>query len=352
VYETGNALNDLLLSTTSGLYCPAGDFYIDPWRPVRSAIVTHAHADHATPGSQDYLAARDGILVLKARLNAEAKIQPVDYGERLTFGDVTVSLHPAGHILGSAQVRIERSGEVWVVTGDYKTASDPTCFPFESLRCHTLITESTFGLPIYRWQQPATIFAQINAWWRANATNNVASIIYAYSLGKAQRLLSGLDSSIGPIYCHGAVERMNALYRQSGVTLPATTYTGQTPEKRDWGGAIVIAPPSARSSPWLRRFGEFSAAFASGWMQIRGARRRRAVDRGFTISDHADWPALVEVIRSSGADRVLVTHGSVETMVRWLNENGWQAAPLHTEFLGELDENPDPANQSESGDEP
>jgi putative mRNA 3-end processing factor len=347
-----HALNDLLLSTTSGLYCPAGDFHIDPWRPVRNAIVTHAHADHASPGSQEYLAARDGILVLRARLTPDANIQPIDYGERLKIGDVTVSLHPAGHILGSAQVRIERNGEVWVVTGDYKTAIDPTCLPFEPLRCHTLITESTFGLPIYRWQEPATIFAQINAWWRANAANNIASIIYAYSLGKAQRLLSGLDASIGPIYCHGAVERMNALYRESGVALPPTIYTGKTPENRTWGGAVVIAPTSARGSPWLRRFGEFSAAFASGWMQIRGARRRRAVDRGFTISDHADWPALVEVIRSSGANRVLVTHGSVETMVRWLNENGWQAAPLQTEFRGELDENTEPANQQESGDEP
>jgi putative mRNA 3-end processing factor len=345
-------LDDLLISTTSGLYCPAGDFHIDPWRPVRNAIITHAHADHASPGSEHYLASRDGLLVLRARLYPDARIQPVDYGERLTMGDVTISLHPAGHILGSAQVRIERNGEVWVVTGDYKTASDATCLPFESVQCHTLITESTFGLPIYRWQEPAATFAQVNAWWQANATADVASIVYAYSLGKAQRLLSGLDPTIGPIFCHGATERMNALYRQSGVALPPTTYTGKTVEKRAWGGALIIAPTSARGSTWLRRFGEFSSAFASGWMQIRGARRRRAVDRGFALSDHADWPALVDVIRSSRAERVLVTHGSVETMVKWLNENGWRAAPLHTEFRGELDESAEPADERDSGDEP
>ncbi|HEY1786244.1 MAG TPA: DNA ligase-associated DEXH box helicase, partial [Pirellulales bacterium] len=209
-----------------------------------------------------------------------------------------------------------------------------------------------FGWPVYRWQEPALTFAEINAWWRANAEAGTASILYAYSLGKAQRLIAGLDPSIGPIYCHGAVERMNALYRQSGVDLPATTYTGKTPEKRAWGGAMVVAPSSARGSPWLRRFGEFSTGFASGWMQIRGARRRRSVDRGFALSDHADWPALIDVIRSSGAERVLVTHGSVETMVRWLSENGWQAGPLHTEFRGELEESAEAGEGPQSGDEP
>ncbi len=339
-------MDDLLISTSAGLYCPAGDFFVDPWSPVRKAIITHAHADHASPGSQEYLTASDGRQVLQTRLGSDASIQSIGYGERLTLGMTTVSLHPAGHILGSAQVRIERGGEVWVVTGDYKTAPDATCLPFEPLRCHTLITESTFGLPIYRWQESSAIFAQINAWWRRNVADGVASILYAYSLGKAQRILSGIDSSIGPIYCHGAVERLNAVYRASGVVLPPTIYTGAGADKakRDWGGSLIIAPTSARGSPWLRRFGEFSSAFASGWMQIRGARRRRAVDRGFALSDHADWPALIDVIRGSGAERVLVTHGAVESMVRWLNENAWQAAPLHTEFRGELDESAEPTD--------
>ena len=333
---------DLLVSTAEGLFCPAGDFHVDPWQPVRRAIITHAHSDHATPGSQEYLTAAAGRLVLQTRLGADAAIQSVAYGERLTLGETTVSLHPAGHILGSAQVRIERGGEVWVVTGDYKTAPDATCAAFEPLRCHTLITESTFGLPIYRWLAPAAAFEQINAWWQANARAGIASVLYAYSLGKAQRILSGIDATIGPIYCHGAIERLNEVNRASGVGLPETINTGTVNDKRDWGGALIVAPTSARGSPWLRRFGEFSSAFASGWMQIRGARRRRAVDRGFALSDHADWPALIVVIRSSGAERVLVTHGAVDSMVRWLNENGRQAAPLHTEFRGELDESAEP----------
>lgn len=345
-------MSDLLITTPSGLYCPRGDFYVDPWRPVPSAVITHAHGDHASPGSNRYLTTTDGLEALRTRLGADAPIQEVAYGARQRFGDVVVSLHPAGHVLGSAQVRIEYGGEVWVVTGDYKTASDPTCAPFEQLQCDTLITESTFGLPIYRWENPSTIFAEVNSWWRENATAGVASVIYAYSLGKAQRLLCGLDASIGPIYCHGAIERMNNVYRKAGVELPSTIYTGATTEKRAWQGAMIVAPTSARGSPWLRRFGEFSSAFVSGWMQIRGARRRRSVDRGFALSDHADWPALVRVIRDSGARRILVTHGAVDPMVRWLNENGWQAAPLHTEFRGELDETADAADEPSGGDSP
>jgi putative mRNA 3-end processing factor len=345
----GVAVADLLVSTESGLYCPRGDFYVDPWRPVRTAVITHAHGDHAAPGSNSYLASLDGLDVLQTRLGPDANIQAVDYGQRKRFGDVTVSLHPAGHILGSAQVRIELGGEVWVVTGDYKIASDPTCAAFQQLQCETLITESTFGLPIYCWEDPATTFAEINAWWRANSAAGVASIIYAYSLGKAQRLLCGLDASIGPIYCHGAVERMNNVYRKAGIALPPTTYSGEDAEKRSWGGAMIVAPTSARGSPWLRRFGDFSSAFVSGWMQIRGARRRRSVDRGFALSDHADWPALIEVIRSSDAKRILVTHGAVDPMVRWLNENGWQAAPLNTEFRGELDETIETSDEFQGG---
>jgi putative mRNA 3-end processing factor len=343
-------MNDLLVSTDAGLYCPEADIYIDPWKPVPSAVITHAHSDHASPGSQQYLAAAEGFAVLRARLGAEARIQTLNYGERISLNGVTASLHPAGHILGSAQVRLELAGEVWVVSGDYKTVNDPTCRPFEPLQCHTLITESTFGLPIYRWQAPAVLSEEINSWWRTNADAGIPSIIYAYSLGKAQRLISSVDPSIGPIYCHGAVERMNELYRQSGVALPATTYTGATPEKRSWAGALIVAPTSARGSPWLRRFGVFSSAFVSGWMQVRGARRRRSVDRGFALSDHADWPSLIEVVRQSRAERVLVTHGFVEPFVAWLIENGWQAAPLHTEFRGELDESAEPESETATGD--
>jgi putative mRNA 3-end processing factor len=194
------------------------------------------------------------------------------------------------------------------------------------------------------------VFGDINGWWRENAAAGVASIVYAYSLGKAQRLLSGLDPSIGPIFCHGAIERMNRVYRQLGVELPDTTYTGESGEKRLYGGAMIVAPVSARNSPWLRRFGEISTALVSGWMQVRGARRRRAVDRGFALSDHADWPTLIETIRTSGATRVLVTHGFIEPLVRWLNDQGWDASPLHTEFRGELEETAETAAGPDGGD--
>jgi putative mRNA 3-end processing factor len=318
-------------------------------------VITHAHSDHASPGSDRYLAASAGEGVLRARLGPEAVIDTVAYGESLTIGGVRVSLHPAGHILGSAQVRLERGGEVWVVTGDYKLADDTTCAPFEQQRCDTLITESTFGLPIYRWRSPESTFDEINAWWRSNAEAGVCSVVFAYSLGKAQRILSGLDVRLGPIYCHGAVERMNAIYRASGVALPETIYTGDVPtgpgaKKQSWAGTIVIAPTSARGSPWLRRFGTMSTAYVSGWMQVRGARRRRSVDRGFALSDHADWPALVEVVRASGATRVLVTHGFVDPLVGWLREHRVDAGPLHTEFRGELDETSEPT-AADGGDE-
>jgi putative mRNA 3-end processing factor len=332
--------DDLLLSTDSGLYCPAGDFYIDPWRPVKRAVITHAHGDHARPGSERYLTAADGRIVLQARLS-EAPIDAVPYGEPITIGGVRVSFHPAGHVLGSSQVRIERGGEVWVASGDYKLARDRTCAPFEPLRCDVFITESTFGLPIYRWPADAAVFEEINAWWRTNVEEGRASLVFAYSLGKAQRVLAGIDPSIGPIFCHGAVQRMNEMYRYSGVALPPTEYTGATGTRRDWAGSLILAPPSARGSTWMRRFGDVATAFVSGWMQIRGARRRRSIDRGFTISDHADWPNLVDAIRATGARRVLITHGSTATMVRWLNEQGYEAAPLATPFEGEQDEAPD-----------
>jgi putative mRNA 3-end processing factor len=335
-------MSDLLITTEEGLYCPAGDFYIDPWGAVRQAIITHAHADHAREGSEHYLTAREGFAVLQHRLGPQADIQTLEYGEPIEWRGVTISLHPAGHILGSAQVRLEHAGEVWVVTGDYKLAPDPTCRPFELLTCHTLVTESTFGLPIYRWRGAASVWDEINAWWRRNVEAGIASLVLAYSLGKAQRILRGVDASLGPIYCHGAIEQVNRLYRASGVSLPATTYTGLVEDRSAYAGALVIAPISARGTLWLRRLGEFSSAMASGWMQVRGARRRRGVDRGFALSDHADWSGLIDVVRGSGAQRVLVTHGFVEPMVQWLREQGWQAEPLRTEFRGELEEEPEP----------
>jgi putative mRNA 3-end processing factor len=327
----------MLTLTDAGLYCPPGDFFVDPWQPVSRAVITHAHADHARPGSTQYLCARAGEAVLRRRLGPEAVVQSLEYGEGLRIGDVHVSLHPAGHILGSAQVRLETAGHVVVVSGDYKTTSDPTCASFEPIRCHTFVTESTFGLPIYRWPDEASVFAEINDWWRENQRQGQASVLFAYSLGKAQRLLAGLDLDIGPIYCHGAVEAVNEDYRASGVELPPTLRIGAE-KGRDFAGALILGPPSAQRTPWVRRFGDYASAFVSGWMLVRGARRRRAVDRGFILSDHADWQGLMDAIHATGAGRILVTHGQITPMVRWLREQGLEAYGLQTRFEGELDD--------------
>jgi len=324
----------VLVRRPEGLYCEVGEFFVDPWRPVARAVITHAHADHARPGHGAYLAAEPSAGVLRARLG-DLRLQTAAYGERIDLGGVRVSLHPAGHVLGSAQVRIEHRGEVWVVSGDYKVEPDPTCAAFEPVRCHTFVTESTFGLPVYRWPAPDQVFAEVDRWWRANAQAGRASVLYAYAFGKAQRLLAGVDASIGPIVCHGAVEPLNAAYRAAGVALPATRRVADGVDRRDLGRALVIAPPSAAGTPWLRRFPDPSDAFASGWMAVRGARRRRAVDRGFVLSDHADWLGLNRAIGASGAQRVVVTHGHVPAMVRWLREQGLDATSFETEFGGD-----------------
>ncbi len=342
----------LLELTPNGLYCSAGDFYVDPWRPVERAVVTHAHTDHAVWGCGTYLCAADGRRVLRRRIGPEPAIEAVAYGERVRRDGVTVSLHPAGHILGSAQIRLERGGEVWVVSGDYKTEPDPTCAPFEPVRCHLFVTESTFGLPVYRWRPQAELFAEIDGWWRANQAAGRATLLLGYALGKAQRLLAGIDPEIGPIYTHGAVEKLNGDYRAAGVRLPDTTYAGDAEAGTDWSRALVVAPPSALGTPWCRRFGELSAGFASGWMRLRGPRRRRAVDRGFALSDHADWPSLLAAIEATGAERVRVTHGYAETVVRWLDERGLDAAVMPTRFEGELDDGVPEPEEGPAQDEP
>ncbi len=340
----------LLQLTENGLYCAAGDFHIDPWQPVDRAVVTHAHSDHARWGCAHYLTTRAGEPVLRARLGPDADIRAVGYGETVTLNGVQVALHPAGHILGSAQVRMEHRGEVWVVSGDYKVEADATCAPFEPVRCHTFVTESTFGLPIYRWAAEAAVFAEVNAWWRANREEGRASLLFAYALGKAQRLVAGLDAGIGPIFTHGAVEKLNAAYRAAGVRLPETRHAGSVPRGTSWDGALVVAPPSAHGTAWARKFGAASTGFASGWMQVRGTRRRQAVDRGFVLSDHADWPGLLGAIRATGAGRVWVTHGYTAVLVRWLQEHGLDAEAVPTRFEGERGDAADevPAEGEES----
>jgi putative mRNA 3-end processing factor len=337
---------DLICVRPQGLYCPPGDFYIDPWRPVDRAVVTHAHGDHARSGSARYLAAQPSASVLRQRLG-DVTLDTLPYGARIRIRDTTLSLHPAGHVLGSAQARIEHRGETWVVSGDYKLAPDPTCDAFEPLRCGTFVTESTFGLPIYRWTDSRDVINDIARWWQGNAAANRTSILYAYAFGKAQRIEAELAAAgaldVGPLVVHGAIAALNAAYRAAGVMVPAGRRVTDT-DKSALRRALVLAPPSAAGSPWLRRFGEFSDGLASGWMQVRGARRRRALDRGFVLSDHADWPALETAIGATGAARIIVTHGHVPVMVRSLNERGWRAESFETEFddEGEADALPAP----------
>ncbi|MCV6584156.1 MAG: ligase-associated DNA damage response exonuclease [Marinibacterium sp.] len=324
----------VLSFTDRGIYCPAGDFHIDPWRPVDRALITHGHADHARPGHARYLCTDAAAPVLRHRLG-DIPLETVAYGAPLQIGGARVSFHPAGHVPGSAQIRVEVDGEIWVASGDYKTVEDGLCEPFDPVPCHSFITESTFGLPIFRWRPQAQIAAEINQWWAACQRDGITPMLGAYSLGKAQRILHMLDPSIGPILTHGAAEATTQVLRDQGYALPATCPVTPDTDPRAHPGALVLAPPAALGSAWAKRFGQVSTGFASGWMQLRGVRRRRASDRGFVISDHADWPGLISAIRATGAEQIHVTHGYTDVFARWLSDAGWSAQVVPTQFTGD-----------------
>ncbi|MEM1273697.1 MAG: ligase-associated DNA damage response exonuclease [Pseudomonadota bacterium] len=324
----------VLSFTDRGIYCPAADAYIDPWRPVRRALITHGHADHARAGHDAYLATETAAPVLRHRLGA-ITLDTIAYGTRQRIGDATISFHPAGHVPGSAQIRVEVAGEVWVVSGDYKTVPDGLSEAFEPVPCHAFITESTFGLPIYTWPDPAELARDLNAWWAGNAAQGRSSVLGCYSLGKAQRVLQMLDPTIGPILTHGAIENTNAVLRAQGLSLPDTVQVTPDLDVKAVPGAMIVAPPSALGSAWMRRFGNAATGIASGWMRLRGVRRRRAADRGFVISDHADWPGLNAAIAATGAEKVFVTHGYTAQFARWLDMQGYQAGIVNTDFTGE-----------------
>ena len=321
----------VLTFTENGIYCAAGDFYIDPWRPVARALITHGHADHARDGMGSYLATDAALPVMRHRLG-EIDAEGIAYGEQRQIGGATVSYHPAGHVPGSAQIRVEVAGEIWVASGDYKVIDDGMSEPFEPVKCHHFITESTFGLPVFRWAPQADVAADLNAWWARCAAEGKTAFLGAYSLGKAQRLLSMLDPEVGPILTHTAVENTNAVLRGQGITLPDTTLVTPELNPKDHPGALVLAPPSALGSQWARRFGTQESAFASGWMALRGVRRRRAGDRGFVISDHADWDGLLWAIKETGAENIYVTHGYTDIFTRYLNDQGWNAQVVPTQF--------------------
>jgi len=328
-------IGDLIVLRPEGLYCPAGDFHIDPWRPVDRAVITHAHADHARPGHRRYLCAAAGQTVLRARLG-DIDLQPLAYGDVIAHQGVRISLHPAGHVLGSAQVRLEHAGRVWVASGDYKIQDDATCAPFEPVRCDTFITESTFGLPIYRWPDTGEVARDIVAWRDECAARGETAILYCYALGKAQRLLAELAAHTDrPAFLHGAIETGTAIYREAGIPMLETRRIADEPRGSDFAGELVLAPPSAAGSPWIRRFRHAQQGFASGWMRIRGNRRRRNYDRGFVVSDHADWPALLQTVRQTGARRIIATHGATDALVRALNEHGIETGVFKTDFGGE-----------------
>ena len=324
---------DLIVARPEGLYCPAGDFFIDPWRPVDRAVITHGHSDHARWGHAHYLAHTLSAGTLRQRLGADIHLQTLDYGEVIEHHGVRLSLHPAGHVLGSAQVRLEHGGRVWVASGDYKTEADGTCAPFEPVRCDTFITESTFGLPIYRWPSSGgAVRTTSTPGGSATPTRAAPRCCWPTPLARRSALLSGVDASIGPIVVHGAVEPLNAVYAAAGVHLPPTHRATEL-DKAQLRRALVIAPPSAQGTPWMKRFGADAVdAFASGWMQVRGTRRRRGVDRGFVMSDHADWPGLMSAIAGTGAQHIRVTHGSVPVLVRYLTEQGLDAQAFETEY--------------------
>jgi putative mRNA 3-end processing factor len=328
-------LAGVLRETPDGLYCEPGNFHIDPWGATPRALITHAHGDHARPGSSRYLCTTSCAPLLARRLG-HASLETMPYGERRRIGDVSVSFHPAGHILGSAQVRLECKGEVWVVSGDYKRAADPTCAPFEPLRCHVFVTESTFALPIYRWAGTQEVIAELLAWWQANARRGLASIAFCYTIGKAQRVLAELTAFTDrPVLVHGMMMPFIHDYRNAGVRMVPTATLVDRPRGTSLAGELVLAPPSARGTPWMRRLGEWSDALVSGLMRVRGVRRQRGYDRGLVLSDHADWPALLDTVAATGAARVLATHGHAEPFARYLREQGVDAGTLRTAWEGE-----------------
>jgi putative mRNA 3-end processing factor len=329
--------SDLVVLRREGLYCPQGDFFIDPWKPVARAVITHGHGDHARTGNGEYFAAAAGLPILQWRLG-DQRYQVHDFGEPFEIGDARVSFHSAGHVLGSAQVRIEAEGQVWVASGDYKRQHDPTCAPFEVLDCDTFITEATFGLPVYRWPETSEVAREIVEWRDHCGRRGEAAVLLCYALGKAQRILAELAAwTDRPAFVHGAVDAGVQVYRRAGVRMLETLPVSETAKGSDFAGELVLAPPSAAGSTWMRRFRHAQTGFASGWMRVRGNRRRRNYDRGFVVSDHADWPGLMRTIRETGARRVIATHGNTDAIIRALNEAGIAAEAFITDFGGEAE---------------
>lgn len=324
----------LLVHTALGLYCPKADVYLDPWKPVKKAILSHGHADHARWGSSSYLCTPTAAPVIKYRLG-EINLETLPFGEEKLINGVSFSFHPAGHILGSAQIKVSYKDEIVVFSGDYKTANDGFSEAFEPVKCHTFITESTFGLPVYHWQDQKWVFNEMEEWCKNNRNNDQLSILYGYSLGKAQRILQGLPESVGPIFTHSTIEAVLNVMRNQGVSLKNTIPVNEHLTRAELLSGVIIAPPAVQNSNWLKKFEPIRNGVVSGWMALRGARRRRNADKGFVLSDHADWEGLNEAISLTGAENVFVTHGYTDILSKWLIDKGLNAHPLETNFEGD-----------------
>lgn len=326
----------LLAFNPNGIYCAAADVYLDPWRKVDKAIISHGHADHSRWGNKKYIAHHNTIPIMKHRLG-EIDVDGKAYGETFTINNVKFSLHPAGHVIGSSQIRVEHKGEVWVFTGDYKDEVDGVCTPFEPVKCDTFITECTFGLPAFKWKPQAEVMSDINQWWAENKAEGRTSVLFGYSLGKAQRLLKHLNPDLGKIYTHGAIENMTEVLREI-VDFPETTRVTRETTKKELNGNLVLAPPSAHGGTWIRKMVPYVTASASGWMTFRGARRRRAIDKGFVMSDHCDWDGLLNSIKATGCEKVICTHGYTDIFSKYLREIGYDARTEATQYEGESDD--------------
>ncbi len=321
----------LIKFTKSGIYCVPGKFYIDPWKPVEYAIITHAHSDHARWGSSHYLCHTFSKPVLQHRLGSDIAVETMDYGQTRDINGVKVSLHPAGHIIGSAQVRLEYKGFVSVISGDYKLEDDGLSTPFEPVRCHEFVTESTFGLPIYNWLPGQELFAAMKNWVAYNQMNQRTSIFVAYSLGKSQRLMRALEG-LAPLYVHNSIANTNSAIARAGIVLPSYKILHEEQDKELIKNSIVIVPPALVGTTVIKKIPNGAIAICSGWMQVRGSRRWQAADAGFAVSDHADWKGLLEAVKATGAEKVYVTHGYQSVFSKYLNELGIDASEVSTQY--------------------
>jgi len=321
--------------TSKGIYCVPGKFYLDPWQPVDLAIITHGHADHAYPGMKKYLCHHFTVNILKSRIGHDIQVEGLAYNRPFHINGVKISLHPAGHIIGSSQIRMEYKGKVIVFTGDYKIQDDGLSTPFEPVKCHELITESTFGLPIYRWESVAAQTQRLNEWIMHNQGFKKTSVFIGYSLGKSQRILNAVKD-MGEVYVHYSIAKLNMAYSEAGIQLPPYHIVDLRTDTKQLDGKIVLLPPALLDTHLLQKIPHVAYAICSGWMQIRGARRWRSADAGFAISDHADWNGLLQAVKESGAEKVYVTHGQTATFSKYLNEIGIEAEEVKTNYGEEI----------------